>query len=65
MAGLGTTAGSRASGQSAEEYLRDSITAPNDLVVEGFSPDLMPRAYGAELTEQEINDLVSYLLTLK
>ena len=62
MAEMGTAAGTRVSGQSAEEYLRASIVAPNDYVVEGFAENLMPATYGTELTEEEINNLVSFLL---
>ncbi len=51
-------------GQKAEDYLRDSITDPGSFVVPDYPDMLMPRIYGAIFTEQEVNDLVSYLLTL-
>ena len=65
MAQIGTAADTRVSGQSAEEYLRESIVAPNDFVAEGFAENLMPATYGSELTEEEISDLVSFLLAQK
>ena len=65
MAGLGSVAGSRVSGMSAEDYIHDSIVAPNDFVVEGFGANIMPEAYGTALTEKEINDIVAYLNSLK
>ena len=34
-------------------------------VPEGFQPNIMPQNYGKNLTEQEINDRVAYLSTLK
>jgi nitric oxide reductase subunit C len=51
--------------KSAAEWLRESIVDPNADVAEGFQPNVMPQNYGKDLTEQEINDLVAYLATLK
>ena len=65
LANIGAEAGTRASGVSAEDYLRQSITAPNADVVGGFAANVMPATYAASLSEQEINDLVAYMLTLK
>lgn len=64
MLGLGQRAGSRVPGQSAEEYLHNSILHPNDFIVQGFAAGLMPQNYVDTLSEAEINDLVAYLLTL-
>lgn len=63
--GLDTRAATRVPGQSAEEYIRNSIINPDDYVVEGFAPGVMYQNYAEELTEQEINDIVAYTLTLK
>lgn len=65
VAGIGTVAGSRVSGQSAEDYLRQSITEPGAHIVEGFSAGLMPAGYASELSEQQLNDLTAYVLSLK
>ena len=65
LAGVGTAAGGRVSGQSAEDYLRQSIVEPNAFLVEGFAAGIMTQTYGTQLTEQQINDLVAYMLTLK
>lgn len=65
QAGLGTRAATRVAGQSAEEYIRNSILNPNDYVVEGFAEGVMYQNYAEELTEQEIDDIVAYTLTLK
>ncbi|MCX6027778.1 MAG: c-type cytochrome [Chloroflexi bacterium] len=51
--------------KTAAEWLRESIVSPNVDVAEGFTPGIMPQNYGKDLSEQEINDLVAYLLTLK
>ena len=65
LATIGAEAGSRVSGMSAEEYLRQSILEPDAHLAEGFSPGIMPAALADELTEQQLNDLVAYLMTLK
>lgn len=64
LANIGAEAGSMVAGQSAEEYLHESIVNPGAFMVPGFA-DLMPATYGAQLTEKQINDLVAYLLSLK
>jgi cytochrome c2 len=61
LANIGSEAGSRVSGVSAEEYLRQSVVEPDAHVVEGFAPGIMPGTYGTQLSEQQINDLVAYL----
>jgi cytochrome c553 len=64
-AGIGTAAASRVSGQSAEDFLKESITAPEAHITEGFVAGVMYPNYGKDLSEQEINDLVAYMLSLK
>lgn len=65
QAGLATRAATRVSGQTAEEYIRNSILNPNDYVVEGFSPGVMFQDYKTDLTPQQIDDIVAFALTLK
>lgn len=64
-AGMGTRAATAVSGQSAEDYLRESITNPNAHVTEGYAQGVMYQNYGTDLTEQEINDLVAFLMSQK
>ncbi|GAB4406680.1 MAG: hypothetical protein OHK0052_27880 [Anaerolineales bacterium] len=52
-------------GQSLEEYTRTSIVDPNAYVVEGFTAGLMYANFGTDLSSEQIDDLVAYLLTLK
>lgn len=57
----------RVEGQTAVEYIRNSILHPNDFIAPGdpaFPPGLMPQDYEEVLTEEQINDLIAYLLTL-
>ncbi len=61
---IGLRAPGRVPGLSAEEYLRQSIVEPNAYLVEGYEAGVMYQTYGEELNEQEINDLIAYMLTL-
>jgi mono/diheme cytochrome c family protein len=65
LGGIAAGAGSRVPGVSAAEFLRRSVTEPNADVAEGFVANVMPATYGAQLSEEQLNDLVAYLLTLK
>lgn len=65
LSNIGTEAGGRVSGQSAEEYLREAVVEPNAYVVEGFPANVMPTNYGSQLTEQQITDMVAYMLSLE
>jgi mono/diheme cytochrome c family protein len=65
MAGIGSRAGSSVAGQSAEEYLLASINAPDEHVTDGFEAGQMPAALADELTDQQKQDLVAYLMSLK
>jgi len=65
MAGIGSRAGSTVSGQSAEDYLRESILTPDVHLVEGFPAGTMPQVWSDELTSEQIDQLIAYMLTLK
>jgi mono/diheme cytochrome c family protein len=59
---IGTVAETRVEGMTAEEYITQSIIDPNAFVVEGFQPDLMPKTFGEQLTDEQLSDLVAFLL---
>lgn len=61
---VGVRAANRVPGQSAEDYIRESIVDPNTFIVEGFTEGVMYQNYGADLSESDINDIVAYMLTL-
>lgn len=65
LAGIGSRAGSAVPGLSAEEYIRQSILEPDAHLVEGFPAGTMPKVWGTELSEEQLNQLIAYLLTLK
>lgn len=60
--GISERAATQVPGLSAEEYLRQSILEPSAHLVEGYD-DLMNKNYGDTLSEQDINDLIAFLLT--
>lgn len=60
--GIGQRAETRVDGMSAEEYLRQSITAPSQYVVPDYS-DAMPKTYAQTLSQEEIDNVVHFLLT--
>ncbi len=45
------------------DFIKESITDPNDEVASGFQPNIMPQDYGSQLTSQQIADLVAFLQT--
>lgn len=64
LAGIGVEAASRVAGVSAEEYLRESIVEPDAYVVDGYPSGQMLGIYEETLTDEEIDALVSFMLTL-
>jgi cytochrome c553 len=62
---IGDRAGSVVPGQSAEDYLRTSILDPDAHLAGNFQDGLMSREYPQALTDQQVSDLVAYMLTLK
>ncbi len=65
FSGIGLRAGATVPGQTAEVYLRTSIVDPDAHLAGGFQDGLMYREYAKVLTEQQISDLVAYMLSLR
>ncbi|MEA2662915.1 MAG: hypothetical protein QOH08_2487 [Chloroflexota bacterium] len=61
---IGSVAETRTPGMSAEDYIRESILDPGAYIVPGY-PDTMPRGLARGLSQEDVDDLVRYLLTLK
>lgn len=62
--GIADRAATRVSGLSAEDYLRQSIVDPEAYIVEGdWGGHVMPTNYAEEYSEEDINDLIAFLLT--
>lgn len=64
LAHIATDAENRVSGQTAEEYIQLSVLRPGDYVVPGFN-NVMITNLSKELTSEEFNALIAFLMTLK
>lgn len=47
------------------QFLYESIVGPNTYLAPGFAAGVMPPNYSSTLSEQDIADLIAYLLTIK
>lgn len=63
--GVATRAETRVPGLSAEEYLRRSILDPDSYVVDGYPAGQMRAEVGEALSDDQLADLIAYLLTLR
>jgi cytochrome c2 len=63
LAGIGERARTRMDGLTAEEYLHQSILEPGRYIVSGYR-NMMYADFKSHLTEQDVQDLIAYLLTL-
>ncbi len=67
---IGTVAATRVPGQSAEQYILDSIVKPGDFLAPdcpsgACPPGVMPGTFGQQMSEQELQALVTYLASQK
>jgi mono/diheme cytochrome c family protein len=65
MVGIGSRAGERVAGMSADDYIKESILNPDAYLVEDFPAGTMPQVWGDELSSEQVDQLIAYLLTLK
>jgi mono/diheme cytochrome c family protein len=63
LLGVGTRAAERVSGLAADDYLRESIMNPPSFIVPTYS-NKMSKMGAKFLSEQEVEDVVAFLLTL-
>jgi mono/diheme cytochrome c family protein len=59
---LGDTAANRVAGQSPALYVYTSIVQPNEYVVPDYPSGVMPQMYGTSIAQDDLADLVAYLL---
>lgn len=52
-------------GMTAEEFVRESIVDPDALVMEDFNEGVMPGNYGEVLTQEQLDNLIAFLLSLE
>jgi mono/diheme cytochrome c family protein len=62
--GIAVRAAERRPPLTAAEYIYESITNPSAYIVEGFAAS-MPQDYRQRLTDQQLGDIIAYLLTLE
>ena len=46
-------------------YIRESILTPSAKVVADFPDGVMPKTFGDQLSEEQIADLIAYIMSLK
>jgi hypothetical protein len=63
LVNVSTRAATRIEGMTASEYLHESITHPGRYLVTGFR-GAMPADFAEHYSDQDIDDLVAYLMTL-
>ena len=64
MAGIATRAETQNPKQDGRTYLYTAILKPGDFLVEGYE-DLMPATFGKQLTGEELDAVVAYLMTFE
>jgi hypothetical protein len=62
LLGISEHASERVPDLSAEAYIRQSILEPDAYLIEGYNHS-MGRIFSVLLSEEEVDDLVAYLLT--
>jgi nitric oxide reductase subunit C len=50
---------------SAQDFVKWSITSPDEEIAPDFTKDIMSKDYGTALTATELDDLSAYLMSLK
>jgi hypothetical protein len=65
LAGIGSLAAERVPGMSAEDYLRESMIDPDAYIVKGYSAGLMLPDLDENLSEEQIENLIAFLSSMK
>jgi mono/diheme cytochrome c family protein len=68
LAGIATNGTDRMPGLTSEQYVRVAILGPSATIAPGCPtgpcPDMMPRTYGDDLAQEELDAVVAYMMTL-
>ena len=64
LAGIAAQAETRVAGMDARSYITQSIIDPSAYLNTGFR-DVMPKSFGTYFKDEDLQDLVDYLMTLK
>ncbi|GAB4483353.1 MAG: hypothetical protein Kow0088_26520 [Anaerolineales bacterium] len=65
LAGIATYAQTAIAGMDAENFLRQAILEPDRHLMEGYPAGVMYPNYGQDLSQEEIDALVAFMLTLR
>jgi mono/diheme cytochrome c family protein len=65
LAGIALRGDTRIEGMDSENYIRFSIMNPGGYTVEGFPENTMPASLKEELTDDNLEAIIAYLMTLK
>lgn len=65
LAGVGDWAAHRRANQTAADYIEESILSPDAYKAPGFEAAQMDVSLAKTLTNEEVNDIVQYLLAQK
>lgn len=65
MYGLPQRTSQRVADEVPERYLYNSIVHPNDHIVADYAENVMPLIYDDIFTDEQVHDLVAYLMTLQ
>ncbi len=64
LPGLRQVAASRVADLDAAAYVRQSILEPGAYALKGYNAEYMPRNYGEVLTDEQVDALVAYVMSL-
>jgi uncharacterized cupredoxin-like copper-binding protein/heme/copper-type cytochrome/quinol oxidase subunit 4 len=62
FAGMAQRAATRVQGQTAEQYIHQSIVDPSAYVVPGYQDNIMPKDFGQKFSRQQLDALVAYIM---
>lgn len=65
LAGIATRAAGRVPGMDARDYIQQSILDPRAYTVEGFPEEMMPTGFSKQFSQEQIESIIAYLLTLE
>jgi cytochrome c oxidase subunit II len=59
---VGPDLGKLAKAEATAKFIEASIVDPNAEITKGYQPDIMPDNFGDQLSKEELDALVKYLL---
>ena len=50
--------------EQGEDYVRESIVMPNAVIADGYQPNIMPQAFGEQLSDEQLDEIIAYLRSI-